>query len=262
MAYQLAYCATKNEVKQEYISRRYSIIICGSPRVGKSTLINAICGRDVAITSQSLNSCTDHIQLHQQNGEYITSDKRHVDYQIFFCDTPGVESWTNSKEYFKELIKGTTPICLIYCASPGSFASLHQLGQLVSYCVSENIFCALVCTNMWSGNNRTNLINEFRKLASEHARETASDGYVYYYDSSILCAMVNSERYVDEEMGIDKPAEGVDELISAITGSLNGEQLHGWYCTLMKQRTMSTKLKMTLEYICRKLEKAAQSDSD
>lgn len=39
----------------------FNIIVCGSTRVGKSTLINAICDHSLAKTSVGLDSCTKEI---------------------------------------------------------------------------------------------------------------------------------------------------------------------------------------------------------
>ncbi len=134
-----------------------NILLCGSSRVGKSTLINAICQEQLAKSDQSLNSCTKNIDQYSFKSSF--GDLTH---ETIFWDTPGIESWNENdiENYISSLIEKTHPICLIYCASPGSFASLDQLVWIVSECHQRNIFCALVCTNMWIGDNRQNVVKE------------------------------------------------------------------------------------------------------
>ncbi len=74
----------------------------------------------------------------------------HLTHETIFWDTPDIESWNedDAQNYMIELIERIQPICMIYCASPGSFASLDQLVWIVSECHQRNICCALVCTDM------------------------------------------------------------------------------------------------------------------
>ncbi len=43
------------------MAQQFNVVVCGSARVGKSTLVNALCGRELAQTSSSLSSKTDKI---------------------------------------------------------------------------------------------------------------------------------------------------------------------------------------------------------
>ncbi|CAF1496565.1 unnamed protein product [Didymodactylos carnosus] len=74
------------------LTKEFHIIVCNSPRVGKSTLINAICGRAVAETKDGLASCTKAISCHKLEGE-CEIDSKIIHYKYNFCDTPGFESW-------------------------------------------------------------------------------------------------------------------------------------------------------------------------
>jgi hypothetical protein len=55
---------------------------------------------------------------------------------------------------------------MIYCASPGSFARLDQLEWIIDTCIRSNIYCALVCTNKFTGRSqqRIELLNDFNSL--------------------------------------------------------------------------------------------------
>ena len=121
----------------------------------KSTLINAICDHSFAKTSPGLDSCTKEIS------RYVLKSKCRVDdeliaYTYNFWDTPGFESWnecdirTNVNRIVEK--PKSDPLCMIYCACPGSFANTTQLRWLLDVCIREkHIFCALVVTNKWAG---------------------------------------------------------------------------------------------------------------
>jgi GTPase Era involved in 16S rRNA processing len=231
----------------------------GSPRVGKSSLINALCnGKDLAETSPSLNSCTKKITC------YILEDTRPQNpnvqpFKINFYDTPGIESWTNQAGEMTmiEFIEQTNPVCVIYCASPGSFAKLEQLHSVLECCKKKEIFCALVCTNMWSGNNRKDVINEFEKqleIFGEKWDEESHQPYystphkVTFFGNGALCTMVNSKEYFDPDFSNQrKPVQGIDELIHGIMESLDQEKLLGWCYAVLYRRSYWEKIAQKVE---------------
>ena len=222
-----------------------NILICGSSRVGKSTLINSICQENLVKSNGSLNSHTktiDQYSLKSSFGELI--------HETIFWDTPGIESWNKDDihNYITSLIERTQPICMIYCASPGSFASLDNLTLMISECHQKNIFCALVCTNMWSGQNRQIIVNELcRVLSIVHPdiQPNKEDGIIYY-DRLALVTMVNSQEYVDEDFGIIKPIFGIDELIFGICKCLQRDYMFLWLQTVSHNKTFWTKMSSKL----------------
>lgn len=227
-----------------------NILLCGSSRVGKSTLINAICQEKLAQTSSSLNSQTKHIERYSY--QCSNGKRTHV---TNIWDTPGIESWNEDdvRDYMKSLIKETQPLCMIYCASPGSFAQLNHVQWLVSECHHQNIFCALVCTNMWAGRNRQELVNEFcRILSIVHPRiiSTKEDN-ITYYDKVALVTMVNSKDYIDVDFDVQKPPSGVEELIFGIGKSLQRDLMFAWFKSVSKNKpfwsTMSSKINNLLQ---------------
>jgi len=248
---EVCYSSELNHIAEKL---QFNIIIMGSPRVGKSELINALCnGKNRAKTSSSLNSCTKQIT------RYVLEDTQprnstEKSFKINFYDTPGIESWTNQEGEMTmiEFIKQTDPLCVIYCASPGSFANLKQLHSVLEYCKTKEIFCALVCTNMWSGNKRYEVINEFEneleffgdkidKFSNQPHSQTPHK--VTFFGKGALCTMVNSIEYSDPDFSDQrKPVQGIDELIHGIMEALNEEKLLGWCYAVLYRRTYWEKI--------------------
>lgn len=232
----------------------FNVIVMGSPRVGKSQLINALCGeKELARTSSSLSSCTKKIQ------KYVlkTDGKEMPDLPsctVNIYDTLGVESWTDDagKESMARFIEETDPICMIYCASPGSFADLPQLHSILQEFKEKHIFCACVCTNMWSGNQRDTVIQEFEKqlyLFGIPVDKYSNDGdasqlhKTTFFGKGASCTMVNSSEYCDLAWSpVPRPVRGVDELIHGIMESLDEKKILGWCAVAQNRRSFWTKI--------------------
>jgi GTPase Era involved in 16S rRNA processing len=236
----------------------FNIIIMGSPRVGKSELINALCNRkDRAETSNSLNSCTKQVKCYtlEDNQERSRGVKP---FKINFYDTPGIESWDNKggETMMLTLIEKTDPVCVIYCASPGSFTKLEQLHSLLDYCKTKQIFCALVCTNMWSGNTRDMVIQEFEKELQffgdkldkySNQLHSKTPHKVTFFGDGALCTMINSFEYFDPDFSDQrKPVQGIDELIHGIMEALDHEKLLGWCYAVLYRRTYWEKISQNI----------------
>ena len=228
-----------------------NILLCGSARVGKSSLINAICQQSLAETSPSLNSCTKHATCYTM--EYTDGEYSH---RTNFWDTAGIESWDEAEVRCNTaaLIEQTKPVCLIYCASPGSFARLEQLEWLVSECARQKVFCALVCTNMWAGQNRRKVLEEFRTILANvfPYSKPEDEDRVTYFGRHALCTMVNSETYVDDDFGARKEPSGVNELIFGIGKCLERDCMLAWLRVVAQNKpfwaAMSTKLSAILRF--------------
>ena len=224
-----------NNIKQT------NILLCGSSRVGKSTLINAICQQKLAKSNESLNSLTK--QIEQYSYEY-TNGK--IIYRTTIWDTPGIESWNEFevRTYMSSLIEQTKPLCMIYCASPGSFACLNHLQWLVLECYKKKIFSALVCTNMWSGRNRQEIIEEFIKILNNvHPNiKPIEEDNIIYFDNIALVTMVNSQEYIDKDFGVCKPSSGVEQLIFGIAKCLNRELMFAWFRSVAQNKSFWSKM--------------------
>ena len=232
---------------------QFNIIVMGSPRVGKSSLINALCGKDLAETSSSLNPCTPDITSYTLEDDQQRNPNVKP-FKIHFHDTPGIESWTDQAGEKKmiEFIEKINPVCVIYCASPGSLAKLDQLHSVLEYCKQREIFCALVCTNMWGDNKRRDVIREFEKqlefFGDKIEKESRLAIYrkphqITFFGRGALCTMVNSKEYYDPDFTDQKmPVQGVDELIHGIMESLDEEKLLGWCYAVLEQRSYWQKI--------------------
>ncbi|CAF0968076.1 unnamed protein product [Rotaria sordida] len=205
------------------------ILICGSPKVGKSTLINALCGCPVAkVKTIGLDHCTQKTSYYQLDN-------------IYFWDTPGIQQWSNIDidSYINSSKRCQTPLCMFYCASPGSFTKLKQLEMLLDECIYQrHIFCVLVVTNMFAHINRHAILNEFKTLLSkyiDHSQQIREEDGVFYYGHVGLCTMVNSREYVDEDTNRRQSQQGINELVMALTKSFSRtHQLDGWLRTIEK----------------------------
>ncbi|UJR24466.1 hypothetical protein I4U23_005841 [Adineta vaga] len=225
--------------------RQTNILLCGSARVGKSTLINAICQRKLTKTSESLNSVTKTVDRYS----YECGDGK-TTHETIIWDSPGIESWNENdvRSYMSSLIEQTQPLCMIYCASPGSFAVLEHVAWLVSECYKKNIFCALVCTNMWAGRHRQEIVKEFcRLLNNVHptANRIEEDGIVYYGNVALV-TMVNSQEYVDLDFDVRKPPSGVEELIFGIGKCLKRDLMFAWFRSVSQNTSFWTKMSSKL----------------
>lgn len=215
------------------LSRDMHIIVCGPPRVGKSTLINAMCGRELAETREGLTPVTHDIKCYTIEGQCNTGSNI-VRYEYNFWDTPGFESWDkdNIKTKIKEIFDKpeTKPLCMIFCASPGTYVDLIRLDWLLDLCINKNhIFCALVCTNKYAGEMKScrAVLEDFNKLLLKYTNDSPrEENNIIYYGNIGLCTSVNSQPFecIDRIL----PISGVNEFIYGIMNSLVDEHVLNW----------------------------------
>ena len=199
--------------------------------MGKSTLINALCGCPVAKTNTiGLDRCTEKTSCYQLNN-------------IHFWDTPGIQEWSHIDidSYLNSSRQRQTPLCMFYCASPGSFTKLKQLRMLLDECIGQrHIFCALIVTNMYMNVSRRTILDEFKTLLSnyiDNKSEIREEQGIWYYGRIGLCAMVNSKEYFNEDINRPYPQQGINELVFGLIKSFSGTyQFDGWLQTIQQNQ--------------------------
>jgi GTPase SAR1 family protein len=144
--------------------QEFTFVICGAPRTGKSTLINAILNKDLAPTKAGPSAVTSETTCYtlQGNSPEKTDDESQT-FRINIWDTKGITTWDKT---IADIIKEKNPMCLILCSSPGSFAKDDLIRPLINQCITSKVFVALVCTNQWndSDEKRTKIMEEFHDL--------------------------------------------------------------------------------------------------
>ena len=216
------------------LEKAFDILLMGSPRVGKSTLINAILKKDIAKTSAGRNACTSAITYYEYVESYTSSiDNVSSTCSIRIWDAPGIEDWTklDVARHIKNFVKEKNPICLIYCASPGSYADIEHVKIVIEQCEKLKVFVALVVTNMYASDEVDYILETFKTLLAYHSIQTKAVDDVFYYGTIGLCTLVNSVEY--EAHGVKMRPAGIDELMLGIMNSLSEEKLLQWCFALM-----------------------------
>ncbi|CAF3512221.1 unnamed protein product [Rotaria sp. Silwood2] len=234
--------------------QEFTLVVCGGPRTGKSTLINAILNKDLAKVRPGFAPVTMENTCYKLDGIFPeivdeqTGEKQQESqpFQISVWDTKGITTWNES---IVKIIREHNPMCVLLCSSPGSFAKDDFIKPLIQECVNLNVLVALVCTNRWNDSDikRQRVMEEFHdllKIFNTNIRE--EDGIRYYGDIGLI-AMVNSVPYVNNRVGIYKPKSGVGTLLYGIMRSLSNEKLMGWCYTLMENEGFWTQMQTHIQ---------------
>ena len=163
------------------------------------------------------------------------------------------ESWTSDagKESMARFIEETDPIGMPCCASAGSFVDLPQLHFILQECKEKRLFCACVSTNMWSGNQRDTVIQEFEmqlylfgmpEVKYSNDGDASQPQKTTFPGRGAVCSMVNSSAYYDLAWSpVPRSVRGVYELIHSIMESFDGKKISGWCAVVLNRRSFWTK---------------------
>ncbi|CAF3577840.1 unnamed protein product [Rotaria sp. Silwood1] len=103
-------------------------------------------------------------------------------------------------------------------------------------------FNIIVCGSPRVG--KSTLINA---ICDQHYTIIKDEANVKYFANVALCTAVNSIVYEDQEMGIKKEAEGINELIFGVMTSLKDHDLAGWCLTVAENNKFWTDMKIKVE---------------
>ncbi|CAF2760293.1 unnamed protein product, partial [Rotaria sp. Silwood2] len=234
--------------------QEFTLVVCGGPRTGKSTLINAILNKNLAPVRSGFAPVTIENTCYKLDGIFPeivdeqTGKKQQESqpFQISVWDTKGITTWNES---VVKVVREQNPMCVLLCSSPGSFAKDDFIKPLIQECVNWNVLVAFVCTNRWNDSDikRQRVMEEFHDLLKIYNTKICEEDGIRYYGDIGLIAMVNSVPYVNNRLGIYKPKSGVGSLLYGIMRSLNDEKLMGWCCTLMENEGFWTHMQTQIQ---------------
>lgn len=141
--------------------QQFDLVVCGAPRTGKSTLINAILNKEVALAKPGVEAVTQQTECYTIKRS--CPDDPFQEFRINIWDTKGITTWD---ENLSDHITNTKPMCLIICSSPGSYAKDDCIRPLIEQCIKLKVFVVLVCTNKHhdSDAKRQAVMEEFHGL--------------------------------------------------------------------------------------------------
>ena len=202
---------TSNSVARDYVAAKlneFSFLVVGPPRVGKSTLINAMLNGHVADTSGGMAACTSQVRCFDRTISY--ADAQPV--TLHFTDSPGIEDWPRAQATVTQYLSAANPVCVFFCFAPARFAQISEFVPIIQKLVDAHVFVALVLTNMYTG-GLTEIKDTWNQMVSLAAplgafQSSTRDGYgmevIRRYEKG-LCMQVNSIEY-NGPRGVTYPA--------------------------------------------------------
>jgi len=225
----------------------FSFVVIGPPRVGKSTLINAITNKEVARTKPGFESCTKRIEEFNFNVSSSDGTPR----TLHFYDVPGIESWQNSDvdAFLEELSAKTNPIAAFVLVSPGCFADKENFEYVIKTLAKKQMAIAFVLTNIYAGSEEQvkGMWEQLRLLAMSIKEgltvETIADELIIW--KNCLMVKVNAKDYQRKNpRGVLEIYEkhNVNNLLLNVFKLLTEDKVEGWCFALLENRSFWEKM--------------------
>lgn len=233
------------------MKRTAFIAIVGRPNVGKSTLLNAILGKKIAIVSSKPQTTRNRI-----TGIYTNGDDQYV-----FLDTPGIHAPKNSLgEYMVKTadtsMRDADAVVLVVDVTK-EISSVEE--NVISYLKKSGI-PSILALNKIDTCDREALAQTISKYAEKHdfdafipmsAKKNKNVDDLMKECSKFLC---ESEWFFPEDMVTDQPERQiVAEIIrEKILRTLNKEIPHGTAVVIEEFKDEGTLLRIRAEIFCEK----------
>jgi len=248
--------------EQERLMKKPIDILCfGRAGVGKTTLLEALTGRNLGSTPRldhgttKLECCEIKEILPRQNGDTVPINLR-------FWDSRGIESWNGDDvpKMFDELKRNEVyPLCVFYCANGNGRVDSAVVTEIIRTFIQKDVVVFYLITNVFNHNNEQ-LNAQFnggkevmRKATERSARDLPGVKYGWQFHEKSFLLAVNSKEYSSllgrmESLNIQK-------LMEICVSTLDEEQLTRFFLATLHNRTFWDKAFDTLRTVLLKLER-------
>jgi predicted GTPase len=240
---------------------KYIDVLCfGRARIGKSSLLEAVSGLDFESKASVEHGTT--FLTHKPFPIKISHQREMI---VRYWDSVGIDKWESEslKHLFGELEEQKVrPLVVLYCASAGGTVKKDIVHTVLQNFASQGVVVCYVITNRYSMSTEdlkaqwdcgveimTSIFPKLKQVGSEK-RMCAP--------KATLIA-VNSKPYVNDELGVSKEKQGIDELMTFIGTNIEEEQVSEFFLASLGNRDFWTKAAHSVDGLKTKLKKGLVS---